>query len=296
MCDLLAACFSKPVTALFALRGFKAKERFNSHGWGLAWYPDRSVQVVKEPVRASESRLFVTLFESVKLRSEIFIAHVRRASDVRLALPSYMNTHPFWRELRGKAYVFAHNGSLKPGVKRTEFKGRFPLGRFKPIGGTGAEYVFCHLLDCIERNVESWRSSEFRWLHEKLSELNEYLFLNCAMSDGSHLFVYHDSEGYNGMALTFRRSPFPTIQLKMDEKAVLQEVRDEGSQGFVVATLSKRYTGKPVYLTDEEWVHLEPGELIALKKGEIVFSSRRKPSEATQTLGNTSSWKPSQRG
>lgn len=281
MCDLLAACFSKPVTALFSLRGFKAKERFNSHGWGLAWYPDRSAQVVKEPVRVSESKLFAALLEHMEVRSEIFIAHVRRASDIRLAPPSHMNTHPFCRELKGKAYVFAHNGSLKPGVKRAELKRKFPLGRFRPVGETGSEYVFCHLLDCIEKNVESWRGGEFRWLHGKLSELNEYLFLNCAMSDGKHLFVYHDSEGYNGMAFTLRRSPFPTIRLKnMEEEVVLREEKGEGLQGFVVATLSKRYTGKPVYLTDEEWVHVEPGELLVLKKGEIVFSSRRKTSEA----------------
>ena len=101
-----------------------------------------------------KSRLLATLLENVELRSEIFIAHVRRASTIRLTPPSYMNTHPFWRELKGRAYVLAHNGSLKPSATVSEFKRALPLGRFKPIGGTGSEYLFCHLLSLIEDHRE----------------------------------------------------------------------------------------------------------------------------------------------
>ncbi len=275
MCDLLAICFSKPVTASFSLTGFRARSEHNWDGWGVAWYPDRAVQVIKEPVSAGESRLFSALLGDVEVRSEIFIAHVRRASNPRLAPPSYRNTHPFWRELNGKAYVFAHNGSLKPGVGSLDFKARFPLGRFRPVGGTGSEYVFCHMLACIEENVEEWGADEFRWLSEKLAEVNEYFTFNCAMSDGEHLFIYHDSGGHNGMAFTFRRAPFPTIRLRdMDEEVVLQEVKEDGLQGFVVTTLSKQYVGRPVYLTNEKWTPVKPGELMVIKKGRLIYSNR----------------------
>ncbi len=276
MCDLLAMCFSSPVTASFSLTGFKRRDVFNYHGWGVAWYPDRSAQIVKEPVRAGVSGLLSALIKNENIKSRIFIAHVRRASNPLLAPPSYMNTHPFWRELNGKAWVFAHNGSLKPSVTMREFKRTFQLGRFKPIGGTGSEYLFCHLLSRIEGRVKEWGYDEFAWLADELERINEFIYLNCAMSDGEHLFIYHDSEGYNGMAFTFRRSPFPTIRLRdMEEEVVLQEVKDKDLQGFVVSTLSKRYAAKPVYLTDEKWTPVKPGELLVLRKGECLFSSKK---------------------
>ncbi|MEM3569123.1 MAG: class II glutamine amidotransferase [Candidatus Jordarchaeales archaeon] len=272
MCDILAMCFSKPVTASFSLRGFKMKGKFNYHGWGVAWYQDGAAQIVKEPVTALRSRLFDNLLKNMEARSEIFIAHVRRASDVKLAPPSIVNTHPFLRELKGKTYVFAHNGSLKQDVKRMEFKRKFPLSNIKPLGETGSEYIFCHLLACIEKEVEVWDEAGFSWLADKLAEINEYIFLNCAMSDGDHLFLYHDAEAYNGMALTLRRAPFPVIRLMDDEEEViLQEEKGRDLQGVVATTLSLRYSDTPVYLTNEKWTHVEPGKLLVFRKGREIY-------------------------
>lgn len=273
MCDLLAMCFNKPVTASFSLRSFRGRGEFNGHGWGVAWYQDGVARVVKESTSASRSELFATLLTSVEARSEIFIAHARRATNMRLAPPSYENTHPFCRELRGKTYVFAHNGSLKLNVRRAEFKRKFPLGRFKPYGGTGSEYTFCHLLACIESEVEAWGEAGFSWLTDKLAEINEYIFLNCVMSDGEHLFLYHDAEAYNGMALTFRRAPFPVTRLVDDEEEViLQEVKERDLQGVVATTLSLRYSPTPIYLTNEKWIHVKPGKLLVFRKGREIYS------------------------
>ena len=49
--------------------------------------------------------------------------------------------------------------------------------------------------------MKEWDYAAFTWLAGRLEEINELMYLNCAMSDGGHLFTYHDSEGYNGMAL-----------------------------------------------------------------------------------------------
>jgi len=204
VCDLLAMSFNKPVTATFSLKGFRVRGRYNSDGWGVAWYPDKSVQVVKEPAKATKSKLFSDSIEDIEMVSEIFIGHVRRLSAGERA---YRNTHPFWRELNGKAYVFAHNGSSK-----NKCKERFSLGRFKPLGETDSEHLFCHILRCIEeQGIESWSEEDFRWLSEKFLEINKCYTFNCAMSDGDHLFVYHDSGGHNGMALVYREAPFKKI-------------------------------------------------------------------------------------
>lgn len=273
MCDLLAMCFNKPVTASFSLKRFRVKSRFNCDGWGVAWYQDGRVRVVKEPVNATESKLFTEFLKNVNARSEIFIAHVRRATNPIQAPPSLRNTHPFCRKLKDRIYVFAHNGSLKKDFRKMDFKRRFPLGRFKPRGETGSEYIFCHLLACMESEVETWDEAGFSWLAEKLAEINEYSFINCAMSDGEHLFVYHDAEGYNGMALVFRKAPFPVMRLAdSEEEVILQGEKEADLQGFVVTTLSLSRSATPVYLTDEEWMTVKPGELLVFAKGQKVFS------------------------
>ena len=58
-------------------RTFEAE---NADGWGLAWYPDRSVAVVKEALDWRESPYSKFLESYARLRSPIYIAHVRHRS------------------------------------------------------------------------------------------------------------------------------------------------------------------------------------------------------------------------
>ena len=51
MCELMAMSFEAPISADFSIREFAARGEENPDGWGLGWYPDRSLAVVKEPVR-----------------------------------------------------------------------------------------------------------------------------------------------------------------------------------------------------------------------------------------------------
>jgi len=57
MCELMGLSFAKPICADFSLREFSGRGDENADGWGLGWYPDRSLAVVKEPLRWGESRL-----------------------------------------------------------------------------------------------------------------------------------------------------------------------------------------------------------------------------------------------
>ena len=51
MCELMAMSFEAPISADFSLREFAARGEENPDGWGLGWYPDRSLAIVKEPVK-----------------------------------------------------------------------------------------------------------------------------------------------------------------------------------------------------------------------------------------------------
>src|SRR5262245_46981660 len=154
MCELMGMCFEKPVSADFSIRAFALRDVENANGWGLAWYPDQSLSIVKEPIEWRQS-YFTRFLESYQaLQSRLYIAHVRHMTTG--GAPTHADTHPFGRELGGREFCLAHNGTLR------DFR-EMPLRRFRPIGGTDSEHLLCHLLDLVaEQNdllssEQSWR-------------------------------------------------------------------------------------------------------------------------------------------
>lgn len=191
MCELLALAFDRPVCPDFVLRAFGQRSDGNPDGWGLAWYPDQSVALVKEPVKWTSSRL-ATFFEvNSRLRASLILAHVREMSHGQAI---HANTHPFCREHAGRAWVCAHNGTLDVAFRQ------LPLGRFIPIGQTDSEYLFCHLLEEIAQRPDLLDTpASWTWLGQRLQELNALGRINLLLSDGQRLFCYHDLHGAKGL-------------------------------------------------------------------------------------------------
>jgi glutamine amidotransferase len=260
MCELLALSFNLPVAPCVSFKGFRKRGEDNPDGWGLAFYPDKSVQIFKEPLSAKESFLSEFVEKYHKIKSQIFIAHVRKASKGSVY---FRNTHPFNRELNGREYVFAHNGTL------LNYEKKLKLGRFRPIGETDSEYVFCHLLSCIEeRKIKEWGEGDFKWLSSKLRKINEFGSFNCLLSDGKHLFAYHDMNGYNALQFLHRKPPYSEIRLiDEDWRIDLGEEKDPRQKGYIIATRR---------LTNEEWKSFRYGELMVFKDGELIYSNKRK--------------------
>ena len=189
------------------------------------------------------------------LRWPIYIAHVRHKTTG--GGPTHADTHPFARELLGRDYCFAHNGTLHGAFDLLR------LGQLRPVGSTDSEHYFCHLLEELGQaggllsTPESWR-----WLHAKLVAANGLGQLNCLLSDGERLSVPRRG-GYKGLHLC--RVPakdrrFVDAELKVDLSGGGRE------EGYVIAT-------RP--LSDRGWVAFQPGELILFVAGELHFSSHR---------------------
>ncbi len=267
MCELLSMSFNLPVRPNVSFRGFRHRGKSNPHGWGIAFYPDESAQIIKEPIQAGKSPLSEFLQAYQEVKSKVFIAHVRYTS---IGEKSHKNTHPFCRELNGKEYVFAHNGTLR------NYK-NLKLERFKPIGETDSEHAFCYLLGCIEeRGITEWKNENFEWLAGKLKEINEYGSFNCIFSDGNLLFCYHDENGYNGLCFIHRKPPYGEICLVDEDWQVnLAEEKSLTQTGYIIATRR---------LTDEPWEPFKCGELIVFKDGEMIYSNRRNISEIRNPL------------
>ena len=258
MCELLGMSFNLPVRPTFSFDVFRKRGEKHPDGWGLAYYPDESAQIIKEPLKAGKSKLSKFLKDYKEVKSKIFISHVRSSSTGEI---SHKDTHPFCRELIGKEYIFAHNGTL------CDFEKELKLGRFKPIGKTDSEHVFCHLLNCIgERRIDYWAKDEFDWLAEKLEKISIFGKFNCILSDGEFLFCYCDNEGSGGLCYVHRKPPYDKVLKGEGLEIDLRKEMNPAQTGFIIATR---------ILTDEPWEDFKGGELIVCKDGKLVYSNCR---------------------
>jgi predicted glutamine amidotransferase len=261
MCELFGICFNKPMKPAISFIGFRERGQVNQHGWGVAFYPDNSAQVIKEPINAGASELSNFLKTYKYMKSRIILAHVRHAT---MGSHTRMNTHPFQRELGGRDYVFAHNGDLKGG-----FRKGLPLGAYRPVGETDSEHAFCYLMERIRRRkIKDWAQRDYAWLQGELQKINRYGTLNCLLSDGERLFAYRDARKKRTLYFLNRTPPYGRVSLIDNDFSIdLGRIRDPDTHGFIIAT-------RP--LTREPWIPLPPG-LIAFSNGKAVYSDTSMP-------------------
>jgi glutamine amidotransferase len=232
--------------------------------------------LVKQPVRWSlQHTQFLEHYPG--LLSSMYVAHVRQRT-VGAAAPTHADTHPFVRELNGREYAFAHNGTLAG-----DFWQR-PLGRFKPLGKTDSEFLFClllaeqesfeHLSEELADGVENdsiqharpTAEQHWKWLHRFLHRLNDYGKLNCILTDGSWMLVYHDRNAWKG--LTYRNVFLHEDAMRHfgDATVAVNLQASPVNQGIIVAT-------NPLSVADG-WERMVPGSMMVLHEGKIVFSAQ----------------------
>jgi glutamine amidotransferase len=260
VCELLGISFDEPVSADVSIRAFGLRDVENADGWGLAWYEDHSLAIVKEPLRWTQSRFSRFLQEYEYLQSSLFIGHVRHATTgggVKRA-----DTHPFARELMGRNYCFAHNGTVRGAYDQLK------LGRFRPIGDTDSEHVFCHVLDLIAlRDAHLQRERDWRWLHELFCRINQMGKFNCLMCDGERLFCYRDRAWTKGLMMNSVPLKHGEADHLSDPSMAVELEAEQVSRGIIVATRA---------LSEEVWHPLRKGELLVLEEGQIAYSSARR--------------------
>lgn len=146
MCELFAMQSRQPATVCLSLEEFARHGGLSGphkDGWGIAFYEEGDVRLVKEARAASDSR-WLRFIQTNPLRSTAVIGHIRKSTQGRRSLA---NTQPFVRELGGRVHVFAHNGDLDGARLRASL----PLGAWRPVGDTDSEHAFCALLEQLRR-------------------------------------------------------------------------------------------------------------------------------------------------
>lgn len=254
MCELLGMECNVPTDIVFsftALANRGGKTGPHGDGFGLAFYEGRAARVFLDPNAAAHSPLAAFL-RGHSIKTELAIAHIRRKTRGHVTLA---NTHPFQRELWGRSWVFAHNGTVR-GIKRKK------LGRFAPIGDTDSEHAFCLLLEELRASFKDYptrRSDLRRALADIGSRLSAHGTFNFLLGDGRALYARCDTR----LSYIVRKAPFGRATLKDDDVAIdFSEVTTPNDRVAVVATT-------PLTI-DEAWTIGEPGTLWVFEEGRCV--------------------------
>lgn len=259
MCELLGMECNVLTDIVFSFSGLSGRGgRHGPHadGWGLALYDGKSARVFLEPTAAAQSPLAKFVREH-PIKTLLAIAHVRRKTRGAITLA---NTHPFVRELWGRHFVFAHNGTVRDA--RTH-----KLGRFTPIGKTDSEYAFCALLARLQHEFGDSPPSRADLAaavaHHagKIGRSNRARVpntFNMLLGDGDQLYARCSTK----LHYIIRQAPFRKATLADEELSVdFAEVTTPKDRVAVIATMP--------LTRDETWTAGEPDTMWLFRGGKL---------------------------
>ena len=254
MCQLLGMNCNVPTDICFSFRGFHQRGgRTDDHadGFGIAFFEGAGCRVFIDAKSAVESPI-AELIANYPIRSMNVVAHIRKATHGEVAL---VNTHPFVRELWGRYWIFAHNGTLENYTAQVG-------DPYQPVGTTDSEIAFCYMLQCLRTcfpGGEPPLPKLYATLATLSADLARYGSFNYMLSNGEYLFAHCSTK----LAYVLRQAPFTVAHLKDQDIAVdFNEVTTPDDRVAVIAT-------DP--LTDNEhWRPLAKGELLVFHQGTPV--------------------------
>ncbi len=267
MCELFAMSSRYDADVSFSLEEFSRRGGLagpHKDGWGIAYYADGDVRLMKEAEPASDSAC-VRFIHDHPFSSSLVVSHIRKATQGQTAL---RNCQPFVRELGGTMHVFAHNGHLDQG----RLHALLALDLYRPVGETDSEYAFCALLERLRglwldaRGVPPLEE-RFAVVAEFAREIRALGPANFLYGDGDALFAQghqrmHGDEGVRppGLHLLARHCPAGHHAL-VGEGISIGSAGGEQSVVLVASVPLTREAG---------WHPLGEGELVAARRGEIV--------------------------
>ena len=257
MCQLLGMNCNVPTDICFSFTGFHHRGgRTDEHvdGWGIAFYEGKGCRLFLDTEPAARSPI-AALVRQYPIRSKNVIAHIRKATVGAVSLE---NTHPFMREMWGRYWTFAHNGTLK----QCRSKLARQSSRFVPAGSTDSEAAFCAMLEALWERFPQGRPTAadlYSTLCEATSDIGSRGDFNFLLSDGELLFAHCATR----LAYIERRAPFLTAHLVDEDYSVdFSSVTTANDRVTVIATTP---------LTDNEiWTSVEGGELLMFSEGALV--------------------------
>ncbi len=255
ICQLLGMNCNVPTDICFSFTGFQARgggTDVHRDGWGIAFFEGKGVRLFLDP-KPSFASPVADLVRRYPIHSLNVIAHIRKATQGAVGLE---NTHPFMRELWGRYWIFAHNGTLEDYAPEL-------TGSFQPVGETDSERAFCHLLQTLSERFPQGAPERFALQHsldEFAAAVRPHGQFNFLLSNGDCLFAHRATE----LHYIIRQAPFAVAHLKDQDVAVdFSELTSPDDRVALIATLP---------LTDNElWLPL-PVERVALFADGVCYA------------------------
>jgi len=269
MCELFAMSARHPATVRLSLEEFSRHGGLtgpHKDGWGIGWYDDGEIRLVKE-IHPAASSACVRFLQTSPFSSHLVISHVRKAT---LGPVAARNCQPFVRELGGAWHCFAHNGEL-PSIVGDR---RFALRGFHPVGETDSEHAFCALMAKLR---PLWTRSRPPPLAARAAvvarfgaALRELGPANFLYSDGDALFAQadrrHQSDGSVRPPGLWRLARHCAAGGELQAEGL--QIASEGGEQEVLLVAS-------VPLTAEAWVPCGEGELVVARRGRLELLPAR---------------------
>ncbi|OYW79041.1 MAG: class II glutamine amidotransferase [Asticcacaulis sp. 32-58-5] len=253
MCELLGMNANVPTDIRFSFAALAKRGGDtgpHKDGWGISFYENKGCRSFHDPNPSAQSEL-AALVKNYPIKSRMVIAHVRKANRGRVALE---NTHPFTRELWGRAWTFAHNGQLK-GVKD------LPLSFFRPIGTTDSEHAFCFVMDYLAKTFPECPPPKVldREISDLFAQLRGLGVFNALLTDGRSLYASCSKK----LCYIKREAPFGTATL-IDEDMQVDFASETTPDDKVIVIATQPLT------QDEVWTTVAPDSTLILRGGEVI--------------------------
>lgn len=252
----------------FSFTGFRARGGLtddHKDGWGVAFFEGKGVRQFLDPLPSIHSPI-ADLVRNYPINSKIVIAHIRKATQGRVALE---NTHPFMRELWGQYWIFAHNGNLPTFQPILD-------GHFLPVGDTDSEKVFCWMLQELQREFGQMPPTTEK-LYQAIDRLSKEIgtlgTFNFLFSNGEVLFAHCSSS----LCYVIRQAPFCQPRLK-DQDVTVDFSSKISAKDRVAVIVTTPLT------VNENWIKMEPGTLCMFRDGEVVAQSKTVPSPVKEAV------------
>ena len=263
MCELFAMSARYPSTVQLSLEEFSRHGGLSGphkDGWGIAWYDERDVRLVKEAFPAAGSAC-VRFIQDNPFATPVAISHVRKATQGAVAL---RNCQPFVRELGGLWHCFAHNGDLS-GI---ESDAHMTAETYQPVGETDSERAFCALLERLRPLWLAQRppdiEARLRVIEPFAAELHRLGPANFLYYDGDALFAHADRRYQADGVIRPPGLWRLTRRCAAGGELSAAGLRIEAQGGEQEVTL---FASVP--LTSESWVPLPRGEIVVTRGGRV---------------------------
>ena len=241
MCQLLGLNANVPTDLMFSFAGFSTRAEEHKDGFGIAFFEGAGVRLFVDSQSARTSPV-ADVVRRFPIRSCNIVAHIRKATQGSVALE---NTHPFVRELFGRYWTFAHNGTLEGYAPHLH-------AAFRPVGQTDSERAFCWLMQELAKSHAGLPPVRelTRTLAELVPRIATHGTFNFLLSNGEALWAHCSTRLHH----IVRQHPFARASLQ-DEDVTVDFAELTSPRDRVAVVVTEPLTH------DETWTPFAPGEI-----------------------------------